>query len=102
MFIRYHGRPRIGKDQQDDTVFTPIFSPSVIHAPGYRLRQNIAGTRIELDDNAITVTVSLGVAGVDKAGDIELDELLKNADEALYEAKEAGRNCVRRRVLKQQ
>jgi diguanylate cyclase (GGDEF)-like protein len=64
-----------------------------------RLRQNIAGTRIDLDNNSIYVTASIGVACVEKAGNIGLDELLKNADEALYEAKKAGRNCVRLRLL---
>lgn len=64
-----------------------------------RLRQNIVSTRIELENNSIFVTASFGVASVDKAGNIDLDELLKKADEALYEAKEAGRNCVRRRFV---
>lgn len=44
-----------------------------------------------LDD--IAVTASIGVAAAHGAG-IELDDLLRAADEALYAAKAAGRNAV--------
>jgi len=40
-----------------------------------------------------TVTVSVGVATFDVERDNEL-QLFKNADEALYQAKKAGRNKV--------
>jgi len=91
LFGRYGG--------EEFVAFLPETSSEEAFQIAERLRQNIAVTRIELDDGSITVTASFGVASADKAGDIELDELLKNADEALYEAKEAGRNCVRRRFL---
>lgn len=42
----------------------------------------------------IKVTVSFGVDGVENAENVELDNLLKNADMALYKAKESGRNRV--------
>jgi len=42
---------------------------------------------------AIEVTVSVGVATSDKAGDT-IETVLKRADEAVYEAKNAGRNRV--------
>jgi len=60
-----------------------------------RLREKIANTRIKLNNNFISVTASFGIASVEKTGNEELDELLKKADEALYRAKEAGRNCVK-------
>ena len=40
-----------------------------------------------------SVTVSVGVAAFDVERDNEL-QLFKNADEALYQAKKAGRNAV--------
>lgn len=50
------------------------------------------------DDQHIRITVSIGVASLDlgtKAPAVDLGEtLLKAADEAVYEAKAAGRNCV--------
>ncbi len=41
-----------------------------------------------------SVTVSIGVCSM-PAGEFESDALFKNADQALYQAKHGGRNCVR-------
>ncbi len=43
-------------------------------------------------ENLISVTVSVGVCTF-TAGKLDADEMLKNADAALYEAKAHGRNC---------
>lgn len=43
----------------------------------------------------IPVTVSIGVTAVDQFKDADVKRLLKVADEALYAAKRAGRNCIR-------
>lgn len=45
------------------------------------------------DGGRHAVTVSLGVAGLSVLDTVE--DLIRRADEALYEAKRAGRNCVR-------
>jgi diguanylate cyclase (GGDEF)-like protein len=59
-----------------------------------RLRQCLIAERMEIEERAVQVTLSLGVAV--SAGQAELDavELLRAADSALYEAKRAGRNRV--------
>ena len=59
-----------------------------------RLRGRIAGTRIETPEAAITVTASLGIASLEGDKRITLAELLNQADQALYAAKQAGRNRV--------
>lgn len=59
-----------------------------------RLRRNICATPFRMRGVAQTldITVSIGVACAETGDDVET--LLKRADEALYEAKRAGRNRV--------
>jgi diguanylate cyclase (GGDEF)-like protein len=57
-----------------------------------RLRLAIAGTRIPTID--ARVTASFGIAAVDPARR-DLEGAMRRADEALYAAKSAGRNCIR-------
>lgn len=57
-----------------------------------RVRAAIAATTIQHSPDPIRVTVSIGIAEL-KPGDT-LDRLLDRADQALYQAKRAGRNRV--------
>ena len=59
-----------------------------------RIREKIAATIVEVDGNAISMTASFGVACYPAPGIDDLNDLLKAADKALYEAKESGRNRV--------
>lgn len=61
-----------------------------------RLRQAIARLDIRADNGeSVPVTASLGVASTELSCGLETAEsLLQSADEALYEAKETGRNRV--------
>jgi two-component system cell cycle response regulator len=60
-----------------------------------RLRKVVADQPIALPGSgqSIGVTVSVGVT-LDRGQDVSLDELLKQADDALYQAKREGRNRV--------
>jgi diguanylate cyclase (GGDEF)-like protein/PAS domain S-box-containing protein len=59
-----------------------------------RLRQSIAQTPVKTERGAVTMSVSLGVAVLDK-GCADLEGLLNRADQALLRAaKRAGRNRV--------
>lgn len=58
-----------------------------------RLRRRIADAPISLEHSPLTVTISLGVATPDKGCD-SLAALLERADQALYTAKQEGRNRV--------
>ena len=69
---------------------TPI-SGAVIAAE--RIRQAVAGASIETPSGVVKVTISIGVAQLNDRID-RLDRLLSLADEALYKAKESGRNKV--------
>ena len=55
-----------------------------------RLRACVAGSDV---GDRLGVTVSLGVASY--SGPDQRSALLKRLDDALYRAKEEGRNCVR-------
>ena len=60
-----------------------------------RLRQCIADTpfKVSADVGEVPVTVSVGFAVGGRLGDTA-EGLIRRADEALYKAKRAGRNCV--------
>lgn len=58
-----------------------------------RLRDMIASRPIESAEGPLSVTISVGVAGVDVKHDNLLDALTR-ADTGLYAAKRSGRNCV--------
>ena len=57
-----------------------------------RMRREISEMQINLDSKTINLTSSFGVAT--HCGAIDVDYLLKDADKALYKAKETGRNKV--------
>ena len=59
-----------------------------------RIRARIAGAKVEVDGRVIPMTASFGVACYPANEIATLNDLLKAADKALYEAKETGRNRV--------
>jgi len=61
-----------------------------------RLRQNIAKLRIKLAGEVLQVTSSFGVATAGGRCSKLGPKLIEHADNALYKAKDAGRNCVER------
>ena len=58
-----------------------------------RLRAAVEATEVIFDAQRIALTVSIGVAERDEAGD-DVENLLRKADLALYVAKQQGRNRV--------
>lgn len=58
---------------------------------GERLCRALAETPIRVENHEVRLTVSIGVAALDETVHT-LDEFLRRADQALYLAKEAGRN----------
>jgi diguanylate cyclase len=58
-----------------------------------RIRAVVAATPVVVDDGVVNVTLSIGVAAAE--GGEGLLPVLARADLALYEAKRAGRACVR-------
>jgi diguanylate cyclase (GGDEF)-like protein len=60
-----------------------------------RIRAAVADEPIVVDGLELPVTISLGVTGKTQASPVDADRMIQAADEAMYGAKRAGRNCVR-------
>jgi len=59
-----------------------------------RMRHCIEQATINVGEQALSITISLGVASIDKRAAPRIDSLIANADKALYLAKQGGRNGV--------
>jgi diguanylate cyclase (GGDEF)-like protein len=60
-----------------------------------RFREQFSALSFPFVGQSVNVTATFGVAG-SESGDLnDFDALVRKADEMLYEAKRAGRNCVR-------
>jgi two-component system cell cycle response regulator len=54
----------------------------------------ISGQPIVIDDEGTKVTVTASLGGAERiAADQDADDMLRRADQALYRAKAAGRDC---------
>lgn len=83
---RYGGEELIILLQQTD----PITAQQIAE----RIRTTIAQTSVGLHEEAIAVTVSLGIATWNGTNELNLEGLINQADQALYQAKASGRNRV--------
>jgi diguanylate cyclase (GGDEF)-like protein len=60
-----------------------------------RIRQTVEKHGFRCPLGELNLTVSIGVASARKGVETDGGELFAQADRALYQAKAAGRNCVR-------
>ena len=82
---------------EEFVLLCPETPPEYIHIAGERVRSAIEALSIEHSESPHgIVTVSVGISGI-KPGSIsneDVEDILRQADEALYAAKESGRNRV--------
>ncbi len=72
---------------------TPVEKATVL---GERIRRAIEKCQVAAEGRSLSVTASVGIATLSgAASDLSKEELIAEADRALYAAKEAGRNRVR-------
>jgi diguanylate cyclase (GGDEF)-like protein len=75
-------------------VLVPGCEPHAVFEVAERIRLAVSEQPINARDNEITVTLSIGVNTASPVSVEQRDELLHLADEALYRAKQNGRNRI--------
>ena len=78
---------------EEFAIILPGASPDEAKVFAERFREKVATTPLRMDNQAIPVTVSIGIAAM-QASDASADAALIRSDEALYCAKKNGRNRV--------
>jgi diguanylate cyclase (GGDEF)-like protein len=77
-------------------ILLPETPPDQAGLVAERLRKTLAEMPYRLLSGAsVNLTASLGTAGVAAVGAQTLEDLIRAADRAMYQAKSAGRDCVR-------
>jgi diguanylate cyclase len=74
-------------------VVMPSTTPEQAYMVAEKLRSLVETAAFHYRQQPVAITISCGVAGF--AGHDEPADVLRRADEALYAAKQAGRNCTR-------
>ncbi len=69
--------------------------PALALARAEEVRNNVAKRPVHTASGPVSVTLSLGVLLCHESSTRQVEELLYEADQALYAAKRAGRNCVK-------
>ena len=80
-------------------VFLPNTDPLGALDAAERIRQQVASAPYTWNQTHVVATVSIGVATVHQ-GQLSVDTMVLEAEQALEAAKEAGRNCVRTGPIK--
>ncbi len=79
---------------EEFVVILPYVSPANACGLGEQLREHLEQSTFMSDGHPLKITVSIGIATVSPADDIEPRDLIGRADSVLYEAKANGRNQV--------
>jgi len=80
---------------EEFVIILPVTSAHQAGLLAERIRAGVESLRVETDKGLASVTLSIGIAEMFHAPrDGSVDDMIRRADEALYVAKKAGRNCV--------
>jgi diguanylate cyclase (GGDEF)-like protein len=79
---------------EEFVILLPEIDPATAVGIAEKLRLALEQKSIQYEGHSIKLAASFGVTGVASSQVIALEELLRCADRALYEAKETGRNRV--------
>jgi diguanylate cyclase (GGDEF)-like protein len=81
-------------------IVAPEVGPAGGLALGERLRKRVEGLAVAGSSGTLLITISVGVVAWDGQVKIPQPVLLKSADDALYQAKQLGRNRVHLSVMR--
>ncbi|MBU0960303.1 MAG: GGDEF domain-containing protein, partial [Proteobacteria bacterium] len=79
---------------EEFVVILPGASTDIAAATAERMRNEVQSTPYPVDDDHLRITLSFGVAGLSSEMGEQAKDLLNKADQALYRAKDKGRNRV--------
>jgi diguanylate cyclase (GGDEF)-like protein len=81
---------------EEFVVLLPATTGQGAYVVAENIREQVEALAIKHEYSKVArhITVSLGVASMDEAQDQTSTDMLKRADQALYQAKGRGRNCV--------
>lgn len=79
---------------EEFVVILPETTIEMAEKTASRIRNVVSDRQIIVDNAKISVTVSLGVSSMDTDWKLALEQVLEQADQALYRAKQSGRNRV--------
>jgi two-component system cell cycle response regulator len=79
---------------EEFAVIMPEADLAAVLSIAERLRRRISDTPVDASGQALPITMSLGATATPPEDTEDWQAIFKRADEALYEAKNSGRNCV--------
>jgi diguanylate cyclase len=88
-------RARVGRISGDE--FVVVDPESRTAADAMQLAERVLAAfhePLQVQQGDVFVSASIGVALASPTGSLTAEELLRNADTAMYRAKDAGRNCI--------
>jgi len=59
-----------------------------------RIRTQISARALTIDEHTINLSISIGLTHYQKETELVVEQLIKQADQALYQAKSEGKNCI--------
>ncbi|MDI1301722.1 MAG: GGDEF domain-containing protein [bacterium] len=70
-------------------------SPDIARHSAERIRRDFEAVEFFVEGRRVPLSVSIGISGMAAGDTRSMQQLLRAADNALYAAKHAGRNCIR-------
>jgi diguanylate cyclase (GGDEF)-like protein len=83
---------RLGGDEF--VVLLKNAAPAEANRIAEKLRKTVSKTKVLYGEQEISLTISVGVASLSADNNSDIENILKQADDALYKAKAEGRNRV--------